>query len=455
MESQMKENKMGTWPMPRLILNMALPIIISMLVQALYNIVDSYFVAKLGEQALTAVSLAFPMQTVMISIATGTGVGMNAMLSKSLGEQDFPTARRAAGNGVFLALCSIGVFMAVGAAAVRPFYTMQIAKDPVILEYGVDYLSVCCLFCQGIFLQVTFERILQATGHSMASMVSQLAGALVNIVLDPCFIFGLGPFPELGITGAAAATVLGQVVGAVIAVAANHMVNQEVSLRLSDCLHPHGATIRRIYAVGVPSIVMASIGSLTTFCMNLIVGAFTSTATAVLGVYFKLQSFFFMPVFGLNNATVPIIAYNYGARRRSRMLSAVKLGAGYAFCILTLGCIVFHIATAALLGLFNANGNMLSIGIPALRIISLSFPLAAFGITFISVFQALGNGVYAMVISLVRQLVVLLPVAWLLARTGELNAVWWCYPIAEVVAMAVAVGLMVRIHRRVIAPLPE
>ncbi len=455
MEKSQQENKMGVMPVNQLIITMALPIIISMLVQALYNIVDSYFVAKLGEDALSAVSQAFPMQTIMISVGTGTGVGMNAMLSKSLGEGDRDTARRAAGNGMFLALCSIVAFMLVGVFGVRPFFAVQDAKYPQIMEYGVAYLQVCLLCCQGIFLELTSERILQATGHTMASMAAQLSGAAVNIALDPCFIFGLGPFPELGVTGAAVATVLGQMIGAAVGIAANAKVNREFTLSLSDCLRPHGATIRRIYSVGVPSIIMASIGSVTTFCMNLIVGGFTSTANAVLGIYFKLQSFFFMPVFGLNNALVPIIAFNFGARRRKRMTATIRLGAVYAFAILTVGCVIFHVATVPLLSLFNANQNMLDIGIPALRIISLSFPLAAIGITFISVFQALGKGMYAMTISLVRQLVVLLPVAWLLARTGVLNAVWWSYPIAEVAALVCAAYYMLRINRKIISQIPD
>ena len=452
---QMQENKMGVMAVDRLIVTMALPIIISMLVQAFYNVVDSYFVAKLGEDALSAVSQAFPMQTILISVGTGTGVGMNAMLSRSLGEKDFLNARRAAGNGVFLALCSIVLFMLVGVFGVRPFFTVQDADYPAILEMGVSYLSVCCLFCQGIFLQLVFERILQATGHSLASMVSQLSGAVTNIVLDPCLIFGLGPFPALGVRGAAVATVLGQMLGAVVAIAANHTVNQEARPAAADILRPHVPTIRRIYSVGVPSIIMASIGSVTTFCMNLILVSFTSTANAVLGVYFKLQSFFFMPVFGLNNALVPIIAYNYGAKKRKRMISVMKRGALYALGILTVGCIVFETRTGNLLGLFNANENMRAIGIPALRIIAINFPFAALGITCISVFQALGKGLYAMTVSLVRQIVILLPVAWLLSRTGVLNAVWWAYPIAEAAAIGVSAYFMTRIYRRVLSKLPE
>lgn len=452
---QQQENKMGVMPVGKLILTMALPIIISMLVQAFYNIVDSYFVAKLGEDALTAVSQAFPMQTIMISVGAGTGVGMNAMLSKSLGEKDFLSARRAAGNGVFLALCSMLAFMAVGLLGVRPFFAVQDGAYPQIMALGVDYLSVCCLFCQGIYLQLVFERILQATGHSMASMVSQLCGAGTNILLDPCLIFGLGPFPALGVRGAAVATVLGQMLGAVVAIAANAMVNREASPSLADCLRPHGPTIRRIYSVGIPSIVMASIGSLTTFCMNLLLVGFTSTANAVLGIYFKLQSFFFMPVFGLNNALVPILAYNYGAQKRGRMLSVMKLGTIYALCILSVGCLVFQVFPASLLGLFNANENMLSIGITALRTISLSFPFAAIGITCISIFQALGKGMYALTISLVRQIVVLLPVAWLLSRSGVLSAVWWCYPISELAALAVAVYYMLRLNRKLLSQIPE
>ena len=451
MEHQVGENKMGVMPVNRLLVTMALPIIISMLVQAFYNIVDSYFVAKLGESALTAVSLAFPIQTIMIAVATGTGVGMNAMLSKSLGEKDQATADRAACNGIFLAFCSAIVFMLVGVFGIRPFYASQVSGFSDILEYGVGYLTVACLFCQGIYLEVTFERILQATGHTVASMVTQLAGAVTNIILDPCFIFGLGPFPRLGVTGAAVATVIGQFVAAAVAAIVNRMFNKEVHVRLKECFRPHGATIRRIYSVGIPSIIMTSIGSVMYYGMNQILLGFTVTASAVFGVYFKLQSFFFMPVFGLNNATVPIIAYNYGAQKRSRMLQTTRLAAVYCAGIMLLGLVVMNLFPAQLLGIFDASEQMLAIGVPALRIIGLSLVFAGVSIALGSVFQALGNGVYSLIVSLTRQLVVLLPVAWLLAQTGNLDAVWLSFPISEIASLLTTLFFFLRIHRKIIS----
>lgn len=450
-ERSPQENKMGVMPVNRLLITMALPMIISMLVQACYNVVDSIFVSRLGEEALTAVSLAFPVQSVLIAVGTGTGVGINAMLSKSLGEKDQDTANRAACNGVFLAFCSMAVFMIVGLVGVRPFYESQIASQPVILEYGVEYLTIVCLFCQGAYLQMVFERLLQATGHTSISMISQLVGAGVNIVLDPCFIFGIGPFPRLGVAGAAVATVIGQYIGAAAVITLNQRRNVEISVRLRECFHPQLATIKRIYSVGVPSIIMASIGSVMTYGMNLILVGFSSTATAVFGVYYKLQSFFFLPVFGMNNALVPIIAYNYGARKRSRMVRTIQLGICYAVCIMLAGLLVFRLFTEPLLMLFNATEDMLAIGVPALRTIALSFFFAGICIGCSTVFQALGNGVYSMVVSLVRQLVVLLPVAWLLAQTGELSAVWWSFPIAEVFSLGMSLTFLVRINRKIIS----
>ena len=450
-QEPLRENKMGVMPVGRLLLSMALPMMLSMLVQACYNIVDSYFVAKLGEDALTAVSLAFPAQNLMIAVGTGTGVGINAMLSKSLGEQDQKNANRAACNGVFLAICSMAAFMLLGLTAVRPFYASQVAEQPVILEYGVEYLTICALLCQGIYFQLVFERLLQATGHTVVSMVTQMTGALTNIILDPILIFGLGPFPRMEVAGAAAATVIGQFVGAATAILLNRKFNVEIQITLRGCFRPHGPTIGRIYKVGVPSIIMASIGSVMTYGMNLILVAFSSTATAVFGVYFKLQSFFFMPVFGLNGAMVPIIAYNFGARRRDRMIRTIQLGILCAMCFMLTGLLIFNLFPEQMLGFFDASDYMVSIGVPALRTISYSFVFAGFCIACGTVFQALGNGVYSMIVSIVRQLVVLLPVAWLLAQTGELDAVWWSFTIAEVASLAVSSFFLARIYRKIIS----
>ncbi len=449
--SALHENKMGTMPVNRLLLTMALPMMLSMLVQACYNVVDSIFVSMLGEDALTAVSLAFPAQNIMIAVGSGTGVGINAMLSKSLGEGDGATADRAASNGIFLAFCSMAVFMVLSQTVVRPFYASQVAEDSAILEYGVSYLTICALLCQGMFLQLVFERLLQATGHTVLSMISQMSGAVVNIIMDPVLIFGLGPFPELGVAGAAVATVLGQFVGAAVVIVLNFRCNKELHFVVRDWFRPHGPTIRRIYVVGVPSIIMASISSVMTYGMNLILGAFSSTAMAVLGVYFKLQSFVFMPVFGLNGALVPIIAYNFGARKRERMITTIKLGIFYAMCFMLAGMAVFELLPAQLLGLFNASDYMLEIGVPALRTIALSFAFAGYCIACGTVFQALGNGLYSMIVSIVRQLVVLLPVAWLLAQTGVLDYVWLAFPIAELASLCLSTGFLVQINRKIIS----
>lgn len=446
---------MGILPVNRLLISMAVPMMISMLVQACYNVVDSMFVAKLGEDALSAVSLAFPMQNVMVAVGTGTGVGINAMLSKSLGEGKRQEASMAACNGIFLAICSMVVFMIVGIVAVRPFYASQVAHEPTILQYGVDYLSVVCLFCQGLFLQVVFERLLQATGNTTGSMLSQLTGAVINIILDPLFIFGIGPFPRLEVMGAAVATVIGQFIGACVAVFLNFKKNHEITITLRSCLRPHLETIKRIYSVGVPSIIMASIGSVMNYGMNLILVGFTSTATAVFGVYYKIQSFFFMPVFGMNNAVVPIIAFNYGAQKRKRMVTTIKLSIFYATCFMLAGMLVMQLFPKTLFGFFEASETMLAIGVPALRTISISFLFAGFCIASGTVFQAMGKGTYSMIVSCVRQLFVLLPVAWLLAQTGSLDAVWWSFPIAELFSLALSAFFLWKIWKKIISKVPD
>lgn len=454
-ENKTQENKMGRLPVNRLLLSMAVPMMISMLVQACYNIVDSIFVAQLGEDALSAVSLVFPVQNIMVAVATGTGVGINSMLSKSLGEGDRKSASRAACNGIFLFLCSIVVTMIVGTLAAEPFYASQVADQPVIMEYGVAYMKIVCFFCQGVYLQIAFERLLQATGNATGSMICQLAGAITNIILDPLFIFGIGPFPRLEVAGAAVATVIGQFVGTGLGLWMNHVKNKEITITLRDCFRPHKATIKRIYSVGVPSIIMSSIGSVMNYGMNLILVSFSSTATAVFGAYYKIQSFFFMPVFGMNNAVVPIIAFNYGAQKRSRVISTIKLSILYACCFMAAGILIINLFPEQLLGLFNPSEAMLEIGVPALRTISLSFIFAGICIPFGTVFQALGNGVYSMINSCIRQLVVLLPAAWLLAQTGKLAAVWWSFPISEVSSLLISSFFMVKIYRDIISKMPD
>lgn len=446
-----KENKMGVMPVNRLLISMSVPMMISMLVQALYNIVDSMFVAQLSENALTAVSLAFPAQNLMIAVATGTGVGINALLSKSLGEKNFRRADKTANNAVFLALCSYVAFAVAGVAFSRVFFSFQTDVQEIV-DYGTSYLVICTVFSFGLFGQITFERLLQATGKTFYTMFTQGLGAIINIIFDPILIFGLFGFPKMGVSGAAAATVFGQIVAFLLAVILNLKKNHEVHLRFGN-MRPSAAIIKNIYAVGVPSIIMAAIGSVMTFGMNKILIAFTTTATAVFGVYFKLQSFVFMPVFGMNNGLVPIIAYNYGARKGHRMFLAVKLGIFYAVCIMMIGLVIMQVFARELLGIFNASDHMLAIGVPALRIISISFVMAGFNIICSSLFQALSHGFLSLWVSLIRQLVVLLPVAFVLSLTGNLELVWLAFPAAEVVS-TVLCGFFLRfIYNKEIKPI--
>ena len=443
-----KENKMGVMPVNKLLLSMSLPIMISMLVQALYNIVDSIFVAKISENALTAVSLAFPIQSLMIATATGTGVGVNAILSKSLGEKNFEKANRTAVNGVFLAVMSYILFVIIGLTVTMPFYRSQ-TSDAEILAYGKQYLTIVCVASIGLFAQIIFERLLQSTGKSIYTMITQGTGAIINIILDPILIFGLLGFPAMGVTGAAVATVAGQIVGGIMGVVINEKVNHEIKL-IWKGFRPSLQMIGAIYRVGVPSIIMQAIGSLMTYGMNLILISFTSTATAVFGVYFKLQSFIFMPIFGLNNGMIPIVAYNYGAGKKERLIKTVKLSVAYAMAVMVIGFLIFQTLPQVLLQWFNASDRMMEIGVPALRIISISFLLAGFCIICGSVFQALGNGVYSMVVSIARQLVVLLPVAFLLSKLGNVNYVWWAFPIAELMSLALSTFFLFRIYHKII-----
>ncbi len=387
------ENKMGVMPVNQLLLNMSLPMMVSMLVQALYNIVDSIFVARVSEDALTAVSLAFPIQTLLIAVGAGTGVGINALLSKSLGEKNYETANQTAMNGIFLAVLSFILFVAVGLFAVKPFYLSQVkSTDSEIYTMGISYLSIVCICSFGIYGQLIFEKLLQSTGMTFYSMLSQLAGAVTNIVLDPILIFGLLGMPKMGVTGAAVATVVGQCVGAVLGVWFNLKCNHELQLSIKG-FRPNAKIIGKIYQVGVPSIIMQAIGSVMTYGMNLILIQFTSTATAIFGIYFKLQSFFFMPVIGLNNGMVPIIAYNFGAGKRSRIVKTIRYSLVYAFMLMFLGFLAFQLIPAQLLGMFEASDEMLEIGVSALRIIGVHFLIAWFCIIAGSVFQAVGNGV--------------------------------------------------------------
>lgn len=439
------ENKMGVMPVGKLLIQMALPMMISMLVQALYNIVDSIFVGYISENALTAVSLAFPIQNLMIAVATGTGVGINALLSMRLGQKNQNAVNDTAMNGLFLSLCSTLIFIVLGFTIPEVYFKSQ-TTDLEIIDYGVKYLRVCLIGSFGLFSGITFERLLQATGQTVNSMIAQLAGAITNIVLDPIMIFGLLGCPAMGITGAALATVVGQFVTFFVSAYLNFKKNKEIVFNFKT-FKPSKSVIAEIYRVGIPSILLASIGSVMTYLMNLILGAFTMTAVAVFGVYFKLNSFIFMPVFGMNNALVPIIAYNYGARNRKRITGTLKRGVIIILCIMTFGTILFELFPEFLLGLFNASPEMLEIGIPALRIIAIHFPVAAICIIFMSCFQALGMGITSMIVSFVRQLVVLLPVAYLLSLTGVLSSVWWCFPIAEFSALILSSFFMIKVFK--------
>ena len=451
-----KENKMGVMPVGRLILNMSLPMILSMLVQALYNIVDSVYVSRVSQEALTAVSLSFPAQNLMIGLATGTGVGVNALLSRALGAKDGDRANRVAENGVFLALVGYAVFLIFGLFASRAFIAAQ-TSQPEIIQYGEDYLSVVCCLSFGLFGQVMFERLMQATGRTVYTMYTQGVGAIINIILDPIFIFNFG----MGVKGAAIATVIGQIVAFILAAVINHHKNHDVKLKLRE-FRPSGEIIGHIYSIGFPSVIMMAIGSVMTFLMNKILIIYTAgkeTAATVFGVYFKLNSFVFMPVFGLNNGVIPIIGYNYGARNRLRMLQTVKYALLFAFGFMLVGTVIFLAFPNVLLNLFDATEMMLVIGVPALRIIASTFIVAGVCIALGSVFQALGYGIYSMLVSLARQLLVLLPAAWILARLGQSlgndNLVWLSFPIAELVSLAVTLLLFGRLYRKVIRELPD
>ena len=442
---------MGVQPVNRLLVSMSVPMMVSMLVQALYNVVDSIFVASLSEDALTAVSLAFPWQNLMIAVGVGTGVGVNAWLSRCLGEKDQRSANATAENGIFLAMASYLVFAVTGMLISRPFFTLQ-TSSAVIAEEGFQYMWIGSVFGIGLFLQTMNEKILASTGRTNLTMVSQLAGAAINIVLDPIMIFGLFGFPALGVAGAAIATVTGQIIGGLLGVWFNSRLNREIQIRFRG-FRPDRGIIGHIYSVGLPSIILQSIGSIMTFSMNQILISFSTTAAAVLGVYFKLQSFVFMPIFGLNNGMVPIVAYNYGAAKPVRIMKTLKLAIAYALSIMGVGLLLFQLLPGVFLDLFQASDNMKSIGIPALRIISLCFVPAGFGIICGSFFQAMGHGMIAMWVSIVRQLGALIPLAWLLSRTGQLNLVWLAFPLAEIVAVVITTFGLRRVIRTQIRPL--
>lgn len=441
-----KENKMGIMPIPKLLFSMSVPMMLSMIVQSVYNIVDSMFVAHINENALTALSLVFPFQIFMIGISVGTGVGVNALLSRSLGEKNQKNADLAAKNGIFLAVVFSIVFAIVGILFGKQFILAQ-TSDPQIVKYSLEYLNVITIFSFGTFMQMMFERLLQATGKTVLSMITQIFGAVTNLILDPIMIFGLLGFPALGVKGAAIATVIGQSLAGLLALYFNIKKNDDINISLKG-FKPDFRIIKTIFSVGFPSILMQTIGSFLTYFINKFLISFTPTAVSVYGIYFRLQSFVFMPVFGLNNGMVPIIAYNYGARNKKRILDTIKLSIITAVLIMLTGLAIFQTIPAQLLALFDASEEMLAIGVPALRIISLSFIFAGFSIICGSVFQALGNGFLSLIISITRQLIFILPLVYILGHFFGLSAVWFSIPIAEISSLILSIIFLRYILRK-------
>lgn len=449
-----KENKMGTMPVGKLLISMSLPMIISMLVQALYNVVDSVFVSYFDTDGLTAVSTAFPLQNLMIGVASGLGVGFNALISKALGEKKQKEANEVARQGIFLELVGYLIFLIIGIFFVDAFMHSQ-TDDRQIIDYGISYASVCCIFSFGMFAQMTFERMLQSTGRTFYSMITQAVGAIINIILDPILIFGYLGMPRMGVTGAAVATVIGQCIAAVLAILFNIKKNDDIHITLKG-FKPIGLIVYRILAIGVPSVIMVAIGSLMTYFLNKILFSFTSLAVAVFGCYFKIQSMACMPVFGLNNGMIPIVAYNYGANKPDRMMKTLKYSVMIAVGIMLFCLTIMQIMPGTILKLFDADDSMLSIGIPALRIMSTAFIFAGFSIVCSGVFQALGKGIYSMILSMARQILVLLPVAYAFAKlTNDVNYVWLAFPIAEVVSLFVSIALLIHINKKIIRPMKK
>ena len=460
--SPLMENKMGVMPVGKLLMNMAVPMILSMLVQALYNVVDSVYISQYSEKAVTALGLAFPVQNVQIGCAVGIGVGVNSMLSKSLGESNPEKANMVAGNGIFLAVVFSAAIMLFGAFGTNFYYNVQ-TDDVEILENGIAYTSICCLFTMGIYFEVLFERMLQATGRTFHTMFTQGAGAIINIVMDPILIFGVEwlNIPAMGAAGAAIATVLGQWVAAGMALIFNLKYNSDINLRLRF-IRPKKEIIKPVMSIGVPSMIMNSVSSVMNFSINQILMGFEAvavgvgkTATAVFSIYYKLQSFFFMPLFGLNNATISVVAYNYGARNAKRITKTLKLAVFGALGFMIAGCLAFELIPGTLLGIFNLSDSFMTMGKQALRVIGIHFPVAAICIALGASFQALGNGIYSTITALCRQLLALLPAAWLLSLSGNVDLVWWAFPIAETVSLAVTVICFVRVYRKKIQPLHQ
>lgn len=455
-KTPLRGNKMGAMPVGKLLVNMAMPMIISMLVQALYNIVDSIYVSRISESAVTAMGLAFPVQNIQIGFATGIGVGVNSLLSKSLGEGNRQRANQTAGNGIFLAFVATSLFVLFGLFGVQPFFAGQ-SEVAETVENSVTYTRICTIGSIGIMMGILFERCLQATGRTVHTMITQGTGAIINIFLDPVLIFGVPALgiPAMGIAGAALATVTGQWIGAALALVFNLKFNHDIKLEVRN-IRPRGDVLKPVLAVGIPSVIMVGIGSIMTFTMNQILMGFEGvgeTATGVFGIYFKLQSFFFMPLFGLNNATISIVAYNYGARNPQRMMKTLKIAATTAMSVMILGVLAFELLPQVLLGMFNPSETFMQLGCVALRIIGIHFPLAGVSIALGASFQAMGNGTYSTIVSMCRQLIALLPTAFLLSLSGNVALVWWCFPIAEVVSLCVTLLFFRKIYREKVKPL--
>lgn len=454
MKELQQENKMGVMSEGKLLFSMALPMIISMLVQAMYNIVDSIFVGAYDPQtnyALAAVNLAFPIQSLMIALAAGTGVGVNSLLSRFLGEKKHTEASLTAKNGIFLYALTYIAFALIGGFGAEVFFKFQ-TDVPEIIGYGATYVRIVTVGSFGLFCQFITERLLQSTGRTVYNMYTQGTGAIINIIFDPLLIFGIGPFPEMGVVGAAYATVLGQIVGGALGIYFNLKKNTEISLDMR-AFRPDGRIIRMIYAVGVPSIVMQSITSVLTVGINRIIALHPDAATVtaaqnVLGAYFKLQSFIFMPVFGLNNAMIPIIAYNFGARYKKRIFKTYGISCAAAMIYMGLGMLSFFLFPKVLLSLFSLSPLAVELGVPALRIMGSAFLFAGFCIITTSAFQALGNGVYSMLISLCRQIVVILPCTFVLFKLFGIGSMWWSFPMAELVSVALCLFFTARIYKR-------
>ena len=459
--SSLKENKMGVMPVGKLLFTMAMPMALAMLVQALYNVVDSIFVSRISDLdncALTAVSLAFPVQNIMIGISTGIAVGVNALLSRSLGEKNFDQVNKSALNGIFLSFCGMVLTVLFGIFGAST-YMHSITDDAKTIEYGIQYIRIISIVSFGIFGEVLFERLLQSTGRTSYTMITQGIGAVINIVLDPILIFGYFGLPRMEVAGAAVATVIGQIVAFVLAVIMNLKNNPEVQLKLKG-FRPDRRLIGRILAIGVPSIIMVAIGSLMNYSFNLVLDGYNAltpglgeTGKTVFGAYFKLQSFIFMPIFGINNAVLAIAAFNYGANQPKRIMQVIRCGALGAAGLMLVGMAAFQFLPDTLLGFFNPDAQMLEVGVIALRIMCLPFIFAGPCIIFSGVFQALGKSMYSMLVSIARQLVVLIPAAYLFSLSGNIDLVWLAFPVAEIASLLVSVFMMVRLYRQKIRPL--